>query len=84
MQAQLGQKDEARRSYQKFFEIWKDADPNLPLLVQAREEFAKLRSHYWGGDFSPPARPPDHRIVVGAFCPSGISVTYFWPASIFL
>ena len=41
-QAQLGQKDEARRSYQKFFEIWKDADPNLPLLVQAREEFAKL------------------------------------------
>lgn len=42
VQAQLGQKDEARRTYQKFFEIWKDADPDLPLLVQAREEFAKL------------------------------------------
>ena len=42
VQGQLGQKDEARRSYQKFFEIWKDADPNLPLLVQAREEFTKL------------------------------------------
>jgi eukaryotic-like serine/threonine-protein kinase len=42
VQAQLGQKDEAQRSYQKLFEIWKDADPNLPLLVQAREEFAKL------------------------------------------
>ncbi len=43
VQAQLGQKDEARRSYEKFFELWKDADPDLPLLVQAREEFAKLR-----------------------------------------
>jgi tetratricopeptide (TPR) repeat protein len=42
--AQLGQKAEARKSYQKFFDIWKDADPDLPLLVQAREEFAKLTS----------------------------------------
>jgi tetratricopeptide (TPR) repeat protein len=40
--AQLGNKDEARRLYQKFFEMWKDADPGVPLLVQAREEFAKL------------------------------------------
>ena len=32
------------QSYQKFFEIFKDADPDLPLLVQAREEFAKLGS----------------------------------------
>jgi serine/threonine protein kinase/tetratricopeptide (TPR) repeat protein len=42
LQAQLGQKEEARRNYQQLFEIWKDADPDLPLLVQAREEFAKL------------------------------------------
>jgi LmbE family N-acetylglucosaminyl deacetylase len=42
VQAQMGQKDEARRSYEKFFEMWKDADPDLPLLVQARAEFAKL------------------------------------------
>jgi tetratricopeptide (TPR) repeat protein len=42
VQAQLGQKDDARRNYEKFLEIWKDADPDLPLLVQAREEFAKL------------------------------------------
>jgi tetratricopeptide (TPR) repeat protein len=43
VQAQLGQTDEARRTYQKFFEIWKDADPDLPLLIQAREEFVRLR-----------------------------------------
>jgi eukaryotic-like serine/threonine-protein kinase len=44
VQAQLGQKDEARRSYEKFFELWKDADPDVPLLVQAREEYSKLSS----------------------------------------
>ena len=37
-------RDEARKSYQKFFEIFKDADPDLPLLLQAKEEFAKLGS----------------------------------------
>lgn len=42
--AKLGQKEEARKCYQKFFEIFKDADPDIPLLVQAREEFAKLGS----------------------------------------
>ena len=43
VQAQLGQKDEARKNYQRFFELFKDADPDLPLLVQAREEFGLLR-----------------------------------------
>ena len=44
VQLQLGQKDEARKTFEKFFEIWKDADPDLPLLLQAREDFAKLTS----------------------------------------
>jgi hypothetical protein len=44
VQTQLGKKDEARASYQKFFEIFRDADPDLPLLVQAKEEFGKLGS----------------------------------------
>jgi tetratricopeptide (TPR) repeat protein len=44
VQAQMGQSDEARKSYQKLFEIWKDADPDLPLLVQAKAEYAKLGS----------------------------------------
>src|SRR5688500_375457 len=42
VQAQLGQTGEARKAYERFFEIWKDADPEVPLLKQAREEFAKL------------------------------------------
>jgi tetratricopeptide (TPR) repeat protein len=44
VQLQLGQKDEARKTFDKFFEIWKDADPDVPLLLQAREDFAKLGS----------------------------------------
>jgi tetratricopeptide (TPR) repeat protein len=41
---QLRKPSEARASYQKFFEIFKDADPDLPLLLQAKEEFGKLGS----------------------------------------
>jgi eukaryotic-like serine/threonine-protein kinase len=44
VQASSGKKDEARKNYEKFFEIFKDADPDLPLLLKAREEFAKLAS----------------------------------------
>ncbi len=44
VQTQMGQKDEARKTYQKLFEVWKDADPDLPLLVQAKAEYEKLGS----------------------------------------
>lgn len=43
VQAQLGQNEDARKNYQRLFELFKDADPDLPLLVQAREEFVRLR-----------------------------------------
>ena len=43
-QAALGKTAEARKHYEKMFEIFKDADPDLPLLLKAREEFAKLGS----------------------------------------
>ena len=39
----LGKTAEARRRYQAFFEFWKNADPDVPLLIQAREEFSRLR-----------------------------------------
>ena len=42
--AHLSNQEEARKSYQKFFDIFKDADPDLPLLLEARGEFAKLAS----------------------------------------
>jgi hypothetical protein len=42
--AELGRTADARKAYQAFFDLWKDADPDVPLLVKAREEFAKLGS----------------------------------------
>jgi eukaryotic-like serine/threonine-protein kinase len=32
----------ARKAYQDFFARWKDADPDLPVLVQARKEYEQL------------------------------------------
>jgi len=40
--AVLGDAAAARKSYQDFFAIWKDADPDLPILKQAKAEYAKL------------------------------------------
>ncbi|MGB2888580.1 MAG: protein kinase [Candidatus Acidiferrales bacterium] len=33
----------ARTAYQDFFALWKDADPDIPVLKQAKAEYAKLR-----------------------------------------
>jgi hypothetical protein len=35
--------DAARKAYQDFFTLWKDADPNVPILQQAKLEYAQLR-----------------------------------------
>jgi serine/threonine protein kinase/Tfp pilus assembly protein PilF len=37
-----GDTSKARAAYQDFFAIWKDADPDLPVLVAAKAEYAKL------------------------------------------
>jgi len=37
-----GDTAEAKTSYQKFLTLWKDADPDIPILKQAKAEFAKL------------------------------------------
>ena len=39
---QAGSISEAKLNYQKFFELWKDADPSIPLLKDAKSEAAKL------------------------------------------
>jgi len=36
--------DKARTAYQEFLTLWKDADPDIPILHQAKAEFAKLQS----------------------------------------
>ncbi len=33
----------ARSAYNEFLTLWKDADPNIPILQQAKAEYAKLR-----------------------------------------
>ena len=37
-----GDSEKARRGYQDFLAAWKDADPDVPALVQAKAEYAKL------------------------------------------
>ena len=32
----------ARQAYEQFFEAWKDADADVPVLIQAREEYRRL------------------------------------------
>jgi len=42
-QAESDSRNAARSSYQRFFDLWKTADANIPLLKTARAEFAKLK-----------------------------------------
>jgi tetratricopeptide (TPR) repeat protein len=37
-----GNTAKAKSEYQNFLALWKDADPNIPLLTQAKAEYAKL------------------------------------------
>jgi eukaryotic-like serine/threonine-protein kinase len=37
-----GDSKTAGGSYEEFFALWKDADPDIPILKQAKEEYAKL------------------------------------------
>jgi Tfp pilus assembly protein PilF len=41
--ALAGDTASARKSYQDFFALWKDADQDLPVLVQAKKEYEALR-----------------------------------------
>ncbi len=42
-QALAGNAAEARKSYQDFLALWKNADPDIPILKEAKAESAKLR-----------------------------------------
>jgi serine/threonine protein kinase/tetratricopeptide (TPR) repeat protein len=37
-----GRRDKSRAAYQDFFNLWKDADPDIPILQQAKAEYEKL------------------------------------------
>jgi len=38
-----GDTPKARAAYQDFFALWKDADPDIPVLIAAKAEYAKLK-----------------------------------------
>jgi tetratricopeptide (TPR) repeat protein len=38
-----GDSAKAKAAYQDFFTLWKDADPNIPILKQAKAEYSKLQ-----------------------------------------
>ena len=41
--ARQGDSSHSRLAYQDFLALWKDADPDVPLLKQARDEYAKVQ-----------------------------------------
>jgi tetratricopeptide (TPR) repeat protein len=41
--AMAGDTAKAKAAYQDFFNTWKDADPDLPILKQSKAEYAKLQ-----------------------------------------
>ncbi|MEA2274864.1 MAG: eukaryotic-like serine/threonine-protein kinase, partial [Solirubrobacteraceae bacterium] len=38
-----GDVTKARSAYQDFFALWKDADPDIPILIEAKQEYEKLK-----------------------------------------
>ena len=38
-----GDTAKSRTAYQDFLTLWKDADPDIPVLKQAKAEYAKLQ-----------------------------------------
>jgi hypothetical protein len=40
--ALAGDKDKSRTAYQDFLGLWKNADPDIPVLKEAQAEYAKL------------------------------------------
>jgi eukaryotic-like serine/threonine-protein kinase len=38
-----GDTAKARTAYQDFLALWKDADPDIPILIAPKDEYAKLK-----------------------------------------
>jgi eukaryotic-like serine/threonine-protein kinase len=41
--AKNNDKTRAKSAYEDFFALWKDADPDIPILKEAKAEYAKLQ-----------------------------------------
>ncbi len=42
-QKMMGDEAAARKSYEKFLSLWRDADPDVPIYQQAKAEYARLK-----------------------------------------
>ena len=40
--AKMSKTAESRKAYDEFFAVWKNADTNLPILIAAKQEYARL------------------------------------------
>jgi hypothetical protein len=38
-----GDTTKAKATFQDFLTLWKDADPDIPILIAAKAEYAKLK-----------------------------------------
>jgi hypothetical protein len=43
VQKVMGDQAAARKSYEDFLTLWKDADSDIPIYQQAKAEYARLR-----------------------------------------
>ena len=43
-----GDKTKAKAAYQDFLTLWKDADPDVPILEEAKAEYGKTRTSKQG------------------------------------
>ena len=41
--AMAGDTEKTKAAYKDFLTLWKDADPDIPILKQAKAEYEKLR-----------------------------------------
>jgi hypothetical protein len=54
-----GDTPKARAAYQDFLTLWKDADPDIPILKQAKAEYAKLNWFRGSLEYSAMRLSPD-------------------------
>jgi tetratricopeptide (TPR) repeat protein len=55
--ARAGDSSRARKAYQDFLTLWKDADPDIPALSEAKKEYAALNEPSRGRAEKSPQRP---------------------------
>jgi hypothetical protein len=41
--ALAGDTAKSRKAYEDFFALWKDADADIPILIEAKQEYEKLK-----------------------------------------